>query len=105
MNSEPLRRSHLVRAAMMRIGVPPREIETFLEKVDREGIGETEIHTWNRRLSLAEISEFAMILDEKDLQQCENVLSFFLDEIADLHHVTKREVRSWTGPGAEEQSA
>ncbi len=95
MNSEPLRRSHLVRAAMMRIGVPPREIETFLEKVDRVGIGDAAIHTWNRRLSLAEISEFAMILDEKDLQQCENVLSFFLDEIADLHQLSKGEVRSW----------
>lgn len=80
---------------MMRIGVPSGEIETFLEKVNRLGIGQTETRTWNRRLSLSEISEFAMILDDKDIQQCEHVLSFFLDEIADLHHVSKRQLHSW----------
>lgn len=93
MNAEPLRRSHMVRAAMLGIGVPLADIQRFILRLDSM---EGPEFAWNRPLTVAEIAELVMILEDRDAGRCERFLKDLREDFAKRHGLTDEEMSCWT---------
>ena len=93
MKREPFCRSHMIRAAMMGSGVALDGIQNFIERLDALEAGGD--RTWDRKLSLAEMTELSMIMDENDSERCRQVFSLLLDDISSFYNVPVGDLRSW----------
>lgn len=79
---------------MMGSGVPLDGIQNFIERLDALEMGRGD-KTWDRKLSLAEVAELSMILDENDSERCGQVFSLLLNDISNFYNVPVGDLRSW----------